>query len=153
MNPYFCTKANDNSWFEFYFVSILIIENENANLVIVIGFGAKIWIQLVEKGEIKNKFSIPYPIMYNPEKRQLHSLSIVDFRDFQCSRLFLGYMRKLYKKLESTSTYVKIKMYQKVYPNRTQYETVSKIGVDFYILLSQNQNASKNFELTSIYNL
>ena len=57
---------------------------------IVVGFGAKIWIQLVEKGEIKNKFSIPYPIMYNPEKRQLHSLSIVDFRDFQCSRLFLG---------------------------------------------------------------
>ena len=90
MNPYFCTKANDNPWFEFFFVSILIIENENANLVIVIGFGAKIWIQLVEKGEIKNKFSIPYPIMYNPEKRQLHSLSIVDFRDFQCSRLFLG---------------------------------------------------------------
>ena len=110
---------------------------------IVIGFGAKIWIQLVEKGEIKNKFSIPYPIMYNPEKRQLHSLSIVDFRDFQCSRLFLGYMRKLYKKLESTSTYVKIKMYQKVLPNRTQYETVLKIEVDFYILLSQNQNASK----------
>ena len=90
LNPYFCTKANDNPWFQFYFVSILIIENENANLVIVIGFGAKIWIQLVEKGEIKNKFSIPYPIMYNPEKCQLHSLSIVDFRDFQCSRLFLG---------------------------------------------------------------
>ena len=58
--------------------------------MIVIGFGAKIWIQLVEKGEIKNKFSIPYPIMYNPEKRQLHSLSIVDFRYFQCSRCFLG---------------------------------------------------------------
>ena len=35
--------------------------------------------------------SIPYPIMYNPEKRQLHSLSIVDFCDFQCSRLFLGF--------------------------------------------------------------
>ena len=63
LNPYFYTKANDNPWFQFYFVSILIIENENANLVIVIGFGAKIWIQLVEKGEIKNKFF--YSISYN----------------------------------------------------------------------------------------
>ena len=29
--------------------------------------------------------------MYNIEKRQLHSLSIVDFHYFQCSRLFLGF--------------------------------------------------------------
>ena len=89
---------------------------------IVIGFGAKIWIQLVEKGEIKNKFSIPYPIMYNPEKRQLHSLSIVDFRDFQCSRLFLGIflhelaVSKIGVKCNiSTEIYqLLIKMYQKL---------------------------------------
>ena len=36
LNPYFCTKANDNPWLLFHFVSILIIENENADLVIMV---------------------------------------------------------------------------------------------------------------------
>ena len=91
LNPYFCTKANDNPWFQFYFVSILIIEDENANLVIVIGFGAKIWIKLLEKDEIQNKFFFSIPNHVYLRKCQLHLLSIVKFRGFQCSRLFLGW--------------------------------------------------------------
>ena len=38
--------------FNFILCSIFIIKNWNASLLIVIGFGAKIWIQLLEKGEI-----------------------------------------------------------------------------------------------------
>ena len=64
--------------------------NWKASLVIVICFGAKICIQLVEKGEIQNKFFFSIPNHVYPRKRQLHLLSIVKFRGFQCSRLFLG---------------------------------------------------------------
>ena len=90
LNPYFYTKANDN-----HQSSIEIFYNEYCNnkelkLVIVIGFGAKICIQLVEKGEIQNKFFFSIPNHVYPRKRQLHLLSIVKFRGFQCSRLFLG---------------------------------------------------------------
>ena len=35
-------------------------------------------------------------------------------------------------------------MYQNGYPNWTQYETIKKIGINFYIHLSWNQNVLKN---------
>ena len=43
-----------------------------------------------KRGKYKIYFSVSYSFLYNPEKRQLHSLSIDKFRDLQCSRLFLG---------------------------------------------------------------
>ena len=54
--------------------------------------------------------------MYNPEKRQLHSLSIVDFRYFQCSRLFLGFVyvyetswNRIWSKVQQVDTLVDTK--------------------------------------------
>ena len=79
LNPYFCTKANDNVKFNFILCSIFIINNWNASLVIVIAFGAKIWIQ---SPNLFQKFQHVW--------RQLHLLSIVDYPNFQCSWLFLG---------------------------------------------------------------
>ena len=88
----FCISPFSNNWihifapkpmtivnFNFILCSIFIIKNWNASLVIVIGFGAKIWIQ---SPNLFQKFQQVW--------RQLHSLSIVDYPNFQCSRLFLG---------------------------------------------------------------
>ena len=54
--------------FNFILCSMFIIKNWNASLVIVIGFGAKIWIQ---SPNLFQKFQQVW--------RQLHSLSIVDY--------------------------------------------------------------------------
>ena len=63
----------------FQFFMMNIEHKMKLKLTIVIGFGAKIWIQS------PNLFQ-----KYQQVWRQLHSLSIVDYPNFQCSRLFLG---------------------------------------------------------------
>ena len=56
-----------------------------------------------KRGKYKIYFSVSYSFLYNPEKRQLHSLSIDKFRDLQCSRLFLGLMANTIQILKQLS--------------------------------------------------
>ena len=72
--------------FNFILCSMFIIKNWKASLVIFIGFGEKIWIQ---SPNLFQKFQQVW--------RQLHSLSIVDYPNFQCSRLFLGICLGMHK--------------------------------------------------------
>ena len=69
----------------FQFFMMNIEHKMKLKLTIVIGFGAKIWIQ---SPNLFQKFQQVW--------RQLHSLSIVDYPNFQCSRLFLGQSSCLY---------------------------------------------------------
>ena len=63
----------------FQFFMMNIEHKMKLKLTIVIGFGAKIWIQ---SPNLFQKFQHVW--------RQLHLLSIVDYPNFQCSWLFLG---------------------------------------------------------------
>ena len=76
----FAPKAMTIIKLAFQFFMMNIEHKMKLKLTIVIGFGAKIWIQ---SPNLFQKFQQVW--------RQLHSLSIVDYPNFQCSRLFLGY--------------------------------------------------------------
>jgi len=64
------------------------IDYWNASLVIVIGFGAKICIQLVEKGEIQNKFFFSIPIHVTLESANYIRWALSNFAAFNAHDSF-----------------------------------------------------------------